>query len=33
MERWNGKGYNFIGNEEWEIINVNGKIKEYDFQG
>ena len=30
-KKWNGKGYNNIGNEIHELINGNGKIKEYDY--
>ena len=30
---WNGKGYNIIGNLEYEIINGKGNIKEFYYNG
>ena len=32
-KRWNGKGYNLYGNEEFEIKNGNGKGKDYYNDG
>ena len=32
-KRYNGKGFNFFGDPEYEIIKGNGKIKEYDYTG
>ena len=32
-KRWNGKGYNYEGKEEFEIKSGNGKGKEYDYYG
>ena len=32
-KRWNGKGYNYEGKEEFEIKSGNGKGREYDFYG
>ena len=31
--RWNGKGYNIIGNIEFEIRDGKGNIKEYNYDG
>ena len=31
--RWNGKGYNYDGNEEFEINNGKGFGKEYGYYG
>ena len=30
---WNGKGYNIKGDEEFEIKDGKGYIKEYDYEG
>ena len=32
-ERWNGKGYDENGNIIYELINGNGKVKEYFNKG
>ncbi len=32
-KRWNGKGYNYEGCEEFEIINGKGEGKEYNYYG
>ena len=32
-KRWNGKGYNINYEKEFEIINGNGKVKEYYNDG
>ena len=32
-KRWNGKIYNYKGNEEYEIKNGNGTIKQFIFRG
>ena len=32
-KKWNGKGYNSKGNVCYELINGNGKVKEYDKDG
>ena len=29
-KKWNGKGYNYDGNLEFQLKDDNGKIKEYD---
>jgi len=29
-KKWNGKGYDINGNKIYELINGNGKVKEYD---
>ena len=31
--KWNGKGYDENGNIIYELINGNGKVKEYDMYG
>ena len=31
--KWNGKGYDKDGNIIYELINGNGKVKEYDNDG
>ena len=31
--KWNGKGYNYSGNEEYELKNGCGKVKEYNIFG
>ena len=31
--KWNGKGFDENGNIIYELINGNGKVKEYDFCG
>ena len=31
--KWNGKGYDENGNIIYELINGNGKVKEYDIDG
>ena len=31
--KWNGKGYDENGNIIYELINGNGKVKEYDEDG
>ena len=30
--KWNGKGYDENGNITYELINGNGKVKEYDYE-
>ena len=32
-KKWNGKGYDENGNILYELINGNGKVKEYDEEG
>ena len=32
-KKWNGKGYDKKGNIIYELINDNGKVKEYDNYG
>ena len=32
-KKWNGKGYDKKGNIIYELINGNGKVKEYDNYG
>ena len=32
-KKWNGKGYDENGNIIYELINGNGKVKEYDYKG
>ena len=32
-KKWNGKGYDEYGNIIYELINGNGKVKEYDSKG
>ena len=32
-KKWNGKGYDENGNLIYELINGNGKVKEYNFGG
>ena len=32
-KKWNGKGYDENGNIIYELINGNGKVKEYDYRG
>ena len=32
-EKWNGKGYNYDGINDFEIKNGNGKGNEYDYEG
>ena len=32
-KKWNGKGYDENGNIIYELINGNGKVKEYDNYG
>ena len=32
-KKWNGKGYDEKGNLIYELINGNGKVKEYDYDG
>ena len=32
-KKWNGKGYDKYGNIIYEVINGNGKVKEYDWDG
>ena len=32
-EKWNGKGYDKSGKKIYELINGNGKLKEYDNNG
>ena len=31
--KWNGKGYDEEGNIIYELINGNGKVKEYYYDG
>ena len=31
--KWNGKGYDESGNVIYELINGNGRVKEYNFNG
>ena len=33
VKKWNGKGYDENGNIIYELINGNGKVKEYDATG
>ena len=33
MKKWNGKGYDKNGNIIYELINGNGKVKEYNEYG
>jgi len=32
-KKWNGKGYDENGNIIYELINGNGKVKEYNYEG
>ena len=32
-KKWNGKGYDTNGNVIYELINGNGKVKEYNENG
>ena len=32
-KRWNGRGYDYKGNDCFEIQNGKGKGKEYDYYG
>ena len=32
-KKWNGKGYDKYGNISYELINGNGKVKEYNLKG
>ena len=31
IKKWSGKGYDINGNVIYELINGNGKVKEFDF--
>ena len=33
VKKWNGKGYDENGNVIYELINGNGKVKEYNEYG